>query len=217
MAKKNQRDAIFMVSDLETLRVLTDPLRLQILEVLDSAPQTVNQVAEKLGLSGSRLYYHFNLLEKHGLIKIVEKRMVNNMVEKLYWLTAEDIKIDKSLLEFSKDGIQEGLVSLISSSLEVTRKEMLRSLQARSYQLDHGARPVPRDMVIQATRKRLTDETYQAFLEKFRRILKEFSDLPEETGSGDHINTFSLACYFYPNFYYEENESKEKMEGNQND
>ncbi len=208
MAEKTQREAIFMVSDLETLRVLTDPLRLQILEVLDPRPQTVNQVAEKLGHSGSRLYYHFNLLEKHGLIQVVETRMVSNMVEKLYWLTAEDIEIDKSLLAFSKDGVQEGLVSLISSSLEATRKEMLRSLQARSYQLDHGARPVPRDVVIQSTRKRLKDETYQAFLKKFRALLKEFRALPEETGTGEGINTFSLACYLYPNFYYDEQESE---------
>ena len=217
MAEKNQRDDMFMVSDLETLRVLTDPLRLHILEVLDAKPQTVNQVAEKLGHSGSRLYYHFNLLEKHGLIEVVETRMVSNMLEKLYWLTAKDIEIDKSLLEFSKDDVQEGLVSLISSSLEATRKEMLRSLQARSYQLDHGARPVPRDVMIQSTRKRLTDETYQAFLEKFRGILQEFRDLPEETGLGDDINTFSLACYLYPNFYYEKKQSEDTKESSQNE
>jgi DNA-binding transcriptional ArsR family regulator len=203
MAKRKSRDAIFMVSDLDTLKVLTDPLRLQILEVLDQEPQTVNQVAEKLGHSASRLYYHFNLLEKHGLIKVVETRMVSNMLEKRYWLTAEEIEIDKSLLEFSHDGIQEGIVSLISSSLEATRTEMLRSLQARSYQLDYGARPIPRDIIIHTSRKRLTDETYEVFLEKIRVLLKEFSELPEETGEGENINTFSLACYLYPNFYYE--------------
>ena len=208
MVENNQRDAVFVVSDLETLRVLTDPLRLQILEVLDSHPQTVNQVAEMLGHSGSRLYYHFNLLEKHNLIKVVETRLVNNILEKIYWLTAEDIEIDKSLLEFSREGVQEGVVGLISSSLEATRMEMLRSLQARSYQLDHGAQPVPRDIIIQSTRKRLTDETYRAFLNKVRGLLKEFSELPDETGSGEHINTFSLACYLYPNFYYEQKQNE---------
>ena len=217
MAEKFQREALFMVSDLETLRVLTDPLRLQVLEVLDVKPQTVNQVAEKLGHSSSRLYYHFNLLEKHGLIEVVETRMVSNMMEKLYWLTAEEIEIDKSLLEFSREGLQEGLVSLISSSLEATRHEMLRSLEARSYQLNHGARPVPRNVVLQTINKRLKDETYQAFLEKFRAILKEFRDLPEETGLGDDINTFSLACYLYPNFYYEKKQSEDTKESSQNE
>ena len=203
MVEKTQRDAFFLISDLETLRVLTDPLRLQILEVLDPYPQTVNQVAEKLGQTGSRLYYHFNMLEKHGLVKVVETRMVNNILEKIYWLTAEEIEIDQTMLAFSKDGVKEGLVDLISSSLEATRIEMLRSLQTRSYQLDHGARPVPRDIIIQSSRKRLTDETYKVFLEKVRALINEFTELPEETGSGEHINTFSLACYLYPNFYDE--------------
>ena len=45
------------------------------------APPAVNQVAGKLGLSNSRLYYHFNLLEKHGLIEVVETHMVNNNQE----------------------------------------------------------------------------------------------------------------------------------------
>jgi DNA-binding transcriptional ArsR family regulator len=215
MTERNQRAAVFLVSDLETLRVLTEPLRLQILETLDQKPQTVNQVAEKLGHSGSRLYYHFNLLEKHGLIEVVERRMVNNMIEKLYWTTAEDVEIDKSLLEFSHDGLQEGLVNLVSSSLEATRKEMLRSFEARSFQLDHGAQPMPRDVVIQSIRKRLKDETYQAFLKKFRNLLKAFRDLPEETGSDEDINTFSIACYLYPNFYYED--VKAEKESNQNE
>jgi DNA-binding transcriptional ArsR family regulator len=211
MAEKIQREAFFVVSDLETLRVLTDPLRLQILEVLDAYPQTVNQVAEKLGLSGSRLYYHFNMLEKHGLVEVVETRMLNNILEKIYWLTAEEIKIDQTMLEFSRDGVKEGLVDLISSSLEATRTEMLRSLQTRSYQLDQGARPIPRDIIIQSNRKRLTDETYQAFLEKVRGLIKEFSELPEETGSNENINTFSLACFLYPNFYDEQYENTSQV------
>ena len=47
----------------------------------------------------------------------------------------------------------------------------------------------------------------QLFLKKFRTLLKEYRDLPEETGTGEDINTFSLACYLYPNFYYEEQAS----------
>lgn len=204
-----QRKAVFVISDLETLRILTDPLRLEILEILDLVPQTVNQVAEKLGLSGSRLYYHFKLLEDHGLIEVVETRMVNNMQEKLYWLTAEEIEVDKTLIEFSREGSQEGLVNFISSSLEATRSEMIRSLQARSFQLDHGARPVPRDIIIHTESKRLTDETYQAYLDNVRALLKEFSELPEVSGSGDDANLFSIACFIYPNFYYENEDEQD--------
>ena len=217
MDDKYKRDAVFVVDDLETLRILTDPLRMQILEMLDSEPQTVNQVAEKIGLTSSRLYYHFNLLEEYGLIQVVETRAVNNMIEKLYWVVAEDIDIDKSLLEFSPQKVQEGLFSVISSSLDSTRSEMLRSLQARRHNLDHGAKPNPRDLVIQKTRKRLTDEVYQDFVKRVRQLLKDFANLPEAREEGEDVNFFSLACFLYPNFYFEneQNKDQEKTEGNE--
>lgn len=183
---------------------------MQILEVLALEPQTVNQVAEKLGLSGSRLYYHFNLLEEHALIQVVQTRMVNNLMEKLYWGTAEKIEIDNALLEFSHTKVQENLVSIISSLLEATRSEMTRSLHARTFNLEQGAKLNPRNLIIQTSRKRLKDETYEAFVKRFRDLLNEFSDLPEETGTGDDINYFSLACYLYPHFYYEEEKMSEE-------
>jgi len=203
MNDDTSRKQLFMVSDMETLRILTDPLRIQILEVLSSEPQTVNQVAEKLGHAGSRLYYHFNLLEEHGLIEVIQTRVVNNMIEKIYWTSAEDIEIDKALLEFSPKKVPENLFGLITSSLDATRADMIRSLEARSFNLEHGAKPIPRDIIIQTTRKRLKDETYQHFLKQLKSVLKTFSELPEETESGEDINYFSLACYLYPNFYYE--------------
>jgi DNA-binding transcriptional ArsR family regulator len=211
MTDERQRKQLFLVSDLETLRILMDPLRIQILEVLSPEPQTVNQVAEQLGHSSSRLYYHFNLLEEHGLINVVQTRAVNNMIEKLYWTIAENIEIDKALLEFSPKKVQENLFGLITSSLDVTCADMIRSLEARSFNLEHGAKPTPRDMIIQTTRKRLKDETYEKFISQLKSLLQTFSDLPEETGSGEDVNYYSLACYAYPNFYYEsKNEQDER-------
>ncbi|MGB7093974.1 MAG: winged helix-turn-helix domain-containing protein, partial [Anaerolineales bacterium] len=60
---------VMMVKDLETLKILADPLRNQILEILAPEKLTINQMAEKLGLAPSKLYYHINLLEKYGLIQ----------------------------------------------------------------------------------------------------------------------------------------------------
>jgi len=211
MKELPKREPIFMVKDLETMRILADPLRLQILEVLDLRPQSVQQVAEKLGYTSSRLYYHFNLLETQGLIQVVDTQMVNNMMEKFYWLTAEEISFDNTLLEFSPQKTQENLTSIILSSLEATRSEMIRSLQARTFKLELGAKPVPRNLIIRRTRKRLKDEIYEKFQQRLKDVLDEFLNLPEETGSGEDINYFSLACFLFPNFYYEDdNEAEER-------
>jgi predicted transcriptional regulator len=51
--KKDKEKKRFQISDLETLRAVADPLRVQILELLEGKALTVKQVAEKLGLAPS--------------------------------------------------------------------------------------------------------------------------------------------------------------------
>jgi DNA-binding transcriptional ArsR family regulator len=71
----------FVIKDYDTLKAIADPLRAQIVELLINDPLTVSQVAQRLGLAPSKLYYHFGLLEKIGLIAVVETRMVANIME----------------------------------------------------------------------------------------------------------------------------------------
>ena len=54
--KKTKEKIHFHIADLETLRAISDPLRVQVLELLESQALTVKQVAEKLGLAPSKLY-----------------------------------------------------------------------------------------------------------------------------------------------------------------
>ncbi len=204
MRKTPSRKPVFTIDDLDTLRIITDPLRFQIIEILDREPLSVNQVAEKMGLSASRLYYHIKLLEEHGLIQVVDTRRINNIIEKFYWLTAEDIDFDRELLNFASEGGAENIARMVTSSLDATREDILRSLQARKFNLEKGAPPNPRDMVMIHSKRRLSDATYQAFISRLQALMKEFSELPEETREGEDVSVFSLICYAYPSYYYEE-------------
>ncbi len=208
MIKLPELNPHYLIQDLDTLKVLTDPLRMQILELLNAEPQTVGQVAKKLGLAKSRLYYHFNLLEKHAFIQVVETHMVNNMLEKVYWVTAKDIDIDPELLNFASQEGQRNVFNVIGSALDATREDIMRSLQARQISLDRGAEPHPRDMVILNAKKRMTQATYQEFVEAFKILLKKFSEVPDaEPGQAD-VNVFSIACYLYPGYDFDEEEAK---------
>jgi predicted transcriptional regulator len=203
MNENLNRKALFMVNDLETLKTLTDPLRMQILELLDPAPQTVNYVAERLGLAASRLYYHFNLLESIGLIEVVRTRTVNNIIEKYYWVTADEIEINADLMNYSSEVGPANIAQMVSSSLETTRDDFVRTLEARKYNLEHGAKPSVKKVIADREMKRLSDKTYQEFLVKVKKILEEFKDLPEADEGDPESNVFSMACYFYPSYYYE--------------
>ena len=61
----------FLVDDLEALKVIAHNTRLDILQSL-KRPKTVKEIAKLLKLPATKLYYHVNLMEKHGLIQVVE-------------------------------------------------------------------------------------------------------------------------------------------------
>ncbi len=207
MTEPPEKQSVFMICDLETLKVMSDPLHLQIIELLSPAPQTVGQIAQQLGLSGSRLYYHFNLLASAGLIRVVETCLVNNLVEKRYWVTADSIEIDPDLVNFSTRSGQERVFEVIESAVDATRADMLRSLQARRSELERGAPSHPRNVTIKKLKKRLRDETFQQFLDEFNQLMQAFEDLPDEEGGEEEVSVYAVNCFLYPSFAFgDENE-----------
>jgi DNA-binding transcriptional ArsR family regulator len=101
---------------------LADPLRNQIIETMMDEKHTVKQVADKLGLAPSKLYYHFNMLEQNGLIEVVETRMVANMVEKHFRATFSEIEIDPNLISTGTEEGKEIVNTLITSTIDTTRR-----------------------------------------------------------------------------------------------
>ena len=60
------------ISDVETIKALSDPLRLRILEVMTAGHDetfTVKRLATSLGVSQTKLYHHVNLLVERELIR----------------------------------------------------------------------------------------------------------------------------------------------------
>ncbi|MBX6342634.1 MAG: helix-turn-helix transcriptional regulator [Thermomicrobiaceae bacterium] len=80
---------VFVIRDLETLRAVSDPLRLRLFELLRGGPRTVKQLAAALDLPPTRLYYHVGQLEAHGLVRVVDTRVVSGIIEKRYQATAQ--------------------------------------------------------------------------------------------------------------------------------
>src|ERR1044072_9352831 len=77
-----------VIDDLATLRLLSDPLRLQLIEALGAAPTTVKELARAMDMKPNRLYYHVNLLEDHGLVRVTQTRIVSRIVERTHALAA---------------------------------------------------------------------------------------------------------------------------------
>ena len=202
---------VLMVPDLETLKILADPLRNQIMEILAPGKLTVNQIAEKLGLAPSKLYYHINLLEKYGFIKEVDSTVKGNIIEKVYWITAYDWKMDHELFNFSTPEGQQSVMTSMVTPIDATREDIQRSLEARASALEQGAEPHPREVVIYREVRIMTDQVADEFEERLKAVLEDFRNYEAgETDEETHSRALTVA--FYPSFYYESQEGDEPQE-----
>ncbi len=193
----------FIIQDRETLKVMADPLRHQIIELLIDSPQTIKQVADKLGLAPSKLYYHFNLLEKHGLLKVMETRMVSNLMERSYQAVASCFELAPGLLTTSTDEGKAAVNEAIVSTIDATRDDILRSLQARYFQLEQGAPAQPRRMMLTRQVRRIPETRVTEFQERLETLLKDFTDAESPPGAPE-TRAYAIMVAFYPNFYFEE-------------
>ena len=208
--KKEKTPKHFHIKDLETLRAVSDPLRIQIVEILTNQNLTVKQVAEKLGLAPSKLYYHFGALEKLGMIEVAETRMVSNMVEKVYQSNADQLDVDPSLLKFSKEGDNESFGILISSTIDATREDIIRSLQARQFQLELGASEQSRRFIINRVVSRMSEERVAEFQERLVQLIQEFESEEERAPRKSNLQPYALTVALYPSFYFDKPSKKEK-------
>lgn len=193
---------MLMVKDLETLKILADPMRNQILEILAPEKLTVNQIAEKLGLAPSKLYYHINLLEKYGLIREVDSIVKANIIEKVYWITAYDCKMDENLCNFSTPEGQQTVITTMLTLINATREDIQRSLEARASALEQGAEEHPRQVVIYREVRKMSDQTADEFAERLKEVLEDFEKY-EADEEGEDTHSRALTVAFYPSFYYD--------------
>jgi DNA-binding Lrp family transcriptional regulator len=150
--------------------------------------RTVKQLAEELDLLPTKLYYHVNLLEKHGLITVAETQVVSGIIEKKYQVIADNIIIDKNILateEGPSDEKLEGLLSSIQSFLDSTYKNVEKSLKTNLIEKlveKEGGAParVGASPHISGDDLWLSKEQAEDFKKQIREIYEEFEQISEK-------------------------------------
>lgn len=168
----------FIVSDLETLKVLADPLRLSILQYLNK-PGTVKQIAEKIDKPPTKLYYHFNLLEKHRLIKMVDTRIVSGIIEKHYQVSAQTYLIAEGLLSPNAENFDEGLDLTISGIFADARLDIRESIRSGAVDISSDA-PESKRLMINQGMLHLSEAQTQDFQARLMTLIEEFQDLDHD-------------------------------------
>jgi DNA-binding transcriptional ArsR family regulator len=192
MARPTKREPRpeLVITDVEQLRAISDPLRVRIIEAMADLPLrgwTAKELAARLHTSQTKLYHHLNLLEERGFIVVAETRMVSGIREKRYQLTAVSFRVERSLLA---GGGTDEIGAVLDTIFEKARNEILAGQRAGL--LDLAADKERSRMRLWATHARLSP----ASVRKVQRLVERLAamdDLEEPDGT-DH----GLVVAFYP-------------------
>jgi DNA-binding transcriptional ArsR family regulator len=189
----------FIIRDLETLKVVADSLRMQILDLLREKPLTVKQLAADLDITPTKLYYHINLMEKHGLIRVVDTRLVSGILEKRYQAAARFYRFDHHLLMPTSNTGEAGLDMMLSTVMDDVKADIKKSIREDVIEIErdeNADRPNPRNLLISRIVSRLNHEQAVEFYERLDELVKEFAELrikPEN--AREQVYTMLVALY----------------------
>ncbi len=161
----------------EQIRAYVNPTRMTILALLAQEKRSVSGVARQLGVHPANLTHHFKLLEKTGLIELVEKRETGKNLEKYYRarayqfiVSASDQPADQKLLTLSIlcDNLNTALQTLTDPNDDRAVMGILKSV-------------------------RLLPDDVEVFGTKLMALADEFASHAAETG-----DVYSLNVSMYP-------------------
>lgn len=158
------------------IRAYIHPTRMVILELLGREKQSVSRVARHLGVHPANLTHHFKLLEKVGLIKLVEKRDTGKNLEKYYRAVAYHFTVDQV----------EAPVSQQVLALSILRDNLTMALQSLKRK---GDEQTALGVLLNL---RLTAEDVVELEQALAKLLEEFSTRRTDTGS---VYTLNLSLY----------------------
>jgi DNA-binding transcriptional ArsR family regulator len=177
-----------VISDVETLKALSDPVRLKILETMIQAADedwTVKRIATALGVGPTKLYHHMAVLEERGLIRIAGTRVVSGIIETRYRIAQLSVRLDRALLSASMpaDEATAAVGELLATLFDTARDDVGRALRSGAMPLDEGGK-TSRGLLRQEL-NRLTPARTAELMDRLTALLDEFdADDPEGTPFG---------------------------------
>ena len=152
------------ITDPSQFDSLSSPTRIRILK-LCTEPLSVRQIAERLGVPPTRLYYHVNLLEDAGFLQVVHTRKSGARIEKLYRVAGKSIIPGPELIH-NVDDVDAAAKALASIVIEPARFEaeqvMAKRLEGEDLSWD-----------LARTFANLTPEEFEDLASKLRAIVTE--------------------------------------------
>lgn len=191
-----------VIDDAKTIKVLSDPLRIQILRVLGEGARTqprvwtVKQLAEAIEVPPGKLYWHVKQLLAVDMIQVAEVAVVGGIIEQRYRVAQIGFRIEVDKLDGASNGNEDTL-----ALAEVAGDDFLgrlrsavmsgRAFVSEEESLAHSphVRTVGASMDARISQAKAAD-----FAERLTALIKEFeAEEHDETGVQANLLVFFYA------------------------
>jgi len=187
-----------VISDVETLKALSDPVRLRILETMVTAADeawTVKRLAKALDTNPTKLYHHINILEEREFIRVAGTRVVSGIIETSYRIAQLSLRLDRALLSGAGADVRSSVHDVLAVVFDSVRDEIERGLSSGvikssddplSELMIRGLTMVHPDRAVELRRR-------------LRELLAEFdTDDPSDVEPGAVAFGYLVALYPFP-------------------
>ena len=92
MAVHTSRELV--ITDPSQLKAIAHPIRTRLLTALEATPASAKQLSASLGLTHGNVGHHLKVLERAGLVEVVEERKVRALTERIFAPTFDRLRIE---------------------------------------------------------------------------------------------------------------------------
>ncbi len=163
---------LLVLKESSQVKAYVHPTRIAILRMLAAKKRTVSNVARELGVHPANITHHFKLLERVGLIRLVERRDIGKNIEKYYRSVARNF-----VVSFDKPGKSSKKVlalSILRNDLSTAISTVRRDDQHKVIALIKIARILPNDV--------------KSLQKKIMKLIREFTRYDSAKGKAYTIN-----------------------------
>jgi DNA-binding transcriptional ArsR family regulator len=209
------------ITDLETLKALSDPLRLDILKqvgILNRKGErcTVKQLGKVLGMPPTKLYYHVNLLEEHELLVVGDTKVVSGIIEKHYQVCAMNISVSQDLMAMNESDdrvdqlaqIVQSIEEMINGSVQNLRTSLETIFEEVKLEKEEGiAAREQIQMDVNTYELVLTRQQAQEYIDLLAELRAKFSELSAANLKSDDKETlfFGITQMLVPHYHRSSN------------
>ena len=89
---------LLVLRDLECVKAIAHPRRIDILNAFDKEPLSAKQLSEMLDEPHAKINYHIKTLYNVGILELVEEKIKSGIVEKYYYPTANNVVMSRKII-----------------------------------------------------------------------------------------------------------------------